>query len=144
VPAGFWNNLETKFQERKARIADHQSVARELIKRGAIRKASDSAQLLQETLNTLHAPSASTPALSSGDSNAKKSGPGAESQISSGDWTGGIKPPSADSRSRINQPRCGSSMALTFWRFGCIGGPGFRTHACFRPCKACGRCQSAG
>lgn len=61
VPASFWNNLETKYQERKARIADHQSVAadiewlkqiptRELIKRGAIRRAGDTAQLLQETL----------------------------------------------------------------------------------------------
>lgn len=61
VPASFWNNLEAKYQDRKARIADHQSAAadiewlkqiptRELIKRGAIRKASDSAQLLQETL----------------------------------------------------------------------------------------------
>jgi len=61
VPAGFWNNLEANYQDRKVRIADHRPAAgdiewlkqiptSQLIKRGAIRTASDPAQLLEETL----------------------------------------------------------------------------------------------
>jgi hypothetical protein len=61
VPARFWNNLETRYQERKARIADQQSMTEdlewlkviptsELIRRKAIRATSDPAELIQETL----------------------------------------------------------------------------------------------
>jgi addiction module HigA family antidote len=61
VPARFWNNLETRYQERKARIADQQSKTKdlewlktiptgELIKRKAIRATSDRTELIQETL----------------------------------------------------------------------------------------------
>ena len=61
VPARFWNNLESNYQERKARLADNQSSAvdvewvksiptSELIKRNAIRDTKDSVELLQETL----------------------------------------------------------------------------------------------
>jgi HTH-type transcriptional regulator/antitoxin HigA len=61
VPARFWNNLETKYQERKARIADQQATSKdlawlkliptgELIRRNAIRTTSDQSELIQETL----------------------------------------------------------------------------------------------
>lgn len=61
VPARFWNNLESNYQERKARLADSHSSAAdlawlktiptaELVKRNAIKGSDDSTDMLQETL----------------------------------------------------------------------------------------------
>lgn len=61
VPARFWNNLESNYQERKARLADSQSTAvdlawlktiptAELVKRNAIKVCDNPNDLLQETL----------------------------------------------------------------------------------------------
>lgn len=61
VPARFWNNLESNYQERKARLEDRHSSdedlewlksipTKELIKREVLRAANDQTELLQETL----------------------------------------------------------------------------------------------
>lgn len=61
VPARFWSNLESNYQERKARLKDSRASAKELewlqsiptkelIKRGKLRAAAGQAELLQETL----------------------------------------------------------------------------------------------
>jgi len=61
VPARFWNNLESNYQERKARLEDSKSSAaelswlksiptKELVARGVIRGSADQNELLQETL----------------------------------------------------------------------------------------------
>jgi len=61
VPARFWNNLESNYQERKARLEDSHSSdedlawlksipTKELIKRSVLRAATDQTELLQETL----------------------------------------------------------------------------------------------
>ena len=61
VPARLWNNLESNYQERKARLKDSQPSAKEfewlesiptkeLIKRGLLRATADQTELLQETL----------------------------------------------------------------------------------------------
>ena len=62
VPARFWNNLETQYQERKARLVNRQSAGKhlawlkeiptkELIKRGAISEQETPAALLEATLS---------------------------------------------------------------------------------------------
>lgn len=61
VPARFWNNLESNYQERKARLEDSQSSAedlawlksiptKELMKRDVLRASTDQTELLLETL----------------------------------------------------------------------------------------------
>ncbi len=62
VPARFWNNLESNYQERKARLEDSHSSdedlewmesipTKDLTKRGVLRATTDPNELLQETLS---------------------------------------------------------------------------------------------
>jgi len=62
VPARFWNNLETQFQDRKARLAANETLAadlvwlktiptKELIKRGAIPAGATPVEMLEATLS---------------------------------------------------------------------------------------------
>ena len=62
VPARFWNNLETQYQDRKARLADRKTAVedmqwldeiptKELIKRGALPTRSNPSELLEASLS---------------------------------------------------------------------------------------------